>query len=151
MIPRKPAERREIKLVTASFRICAANLDAATQALRNDAQYGYDWTIRRNEKLAARDRPSLPLPDAHVESVEAAFEALGFTIARDRAGGMRLTGFTGSADDEGLIINALRAVAPYVESRSALTWESNDGSSWEEYFFRKKLRVRDFSGPLDMM
>lgn len=151
MIPRKPAEGREIKLVTADFRIRAANLDAATRALRDDAQYGYDWTVRRNEKLAVRDRPSLPLPGTHVESVEAVFEALGFTIARDRAGGVRLTDFTGSADDEGVIINALRAVAPHVESRSSLTWEANDGSSWEEHFFRKKLRVRDFRGPFDMM
>lgn len=151
MIPRKPAERRAITLVKANFRIRATNLDAATQALRDDAQYGYDWTVRRNEKLAARDRPPLPLPDTYVESVEAVFEALGFTIARDRAGGMHLTGFTGSADDEGLIINALRAVAPHVESHSALTWEANDGSSWEEYFLRRKLRVRDFNGPHDMM
>lgn len=150
MTPRCGPANPEIALTAADFRIRAANLAAATQALRADAQWSYDATVERNEKLAVRDKPTLPLPDPHVESVEAVFQDLGFTVARDRAGGIRLTGFTGSTKNEGLIINALRAVAPHVQSRSSLTWETSDGSSWEDYFFRKKLRVREISGPFDM-
>lgn len=140
-----------LTLVTADFRIRAAHLEAATQALRDDAQRWHCWTVRRNEKLAARGRPTLPLPDTHVESVESTFRGLGFTITHDRAGGLRLTGFSGSPENQVLIIDALRAVEKQVESRSSLTWEMNDGSSWEDWFFRKKMRVRDISGPFDMM
>lgn len=146
-----PAPRREIKLVAAQFRIKAANLGAALAALRDDAQYGHKWTVRRNEQLAARGKLTLPLPATHVESVEAAFETLGFTVSRDRAGDIRLTGFSGGIDAQGDIINALRAVAPHVETNSSLTWESSDGRSWEDRFFRRKLRVREISEPRDLM
>lgn len=151
MTSEKLTPRREIKLTNVGFRIRAANLAAATQALRADAQEGYDSTVRRNEKLAAVNKPPLPLPDTHVESVEATFQSLGFTIARDRAGGMRLTGFEGTADSQGLIINALRAVAAHVETHSYLRWEASNGSVWEDRFTRKKLRVREINPPFGMM
>lgn len=146
-----PHEHLELRLVTADFRIRAANLDAATQALRDNAQRWRDWTVRRNEKLASRGKPLLDVPSTVVESVEAVFRDLGFVIGHDRAGGLRLTGFKGNHEDLGLIIDALRAVEKQVESRSSLTWEVSDGSAWEDRFFRKQMRVRDFSGPLDMM
>lgn len=146
----QPTEALTLTLTTCDFRIRAANLDAATEALRVAAKQRHEWAADHNAKLAARGRAELPLPDTRVESVEAVFRDLGFTTGHDRAGGLRLKGFTGDLDSLGPATDALRAVEGLAESRSSLTWDTSDGAAWEYWFFRKRMQVRDLRGPLDM-